>query len=63
MNKILLNKVIDEVKQEKCPEHGKCASFQVADDVIIIGDYCCSDFYKVITERIQEEIDKQTLLF
>lgn len=60
MNKIFLNKVIDRVKSEKCPEHNKSASFQVADGVIVIGDYCCSEFYKIITERIQEEIDKQT---
>jgi len=63
MNKEFLNKVIDKVKVEKCRKHDKVASFQVADGVVIIGDYCCSDFYKSLTERIQEEIDKQTFLF
>ena len=63
MNKVFLNKVIDKVKFEKCPKHDKVASFQVADGVVIIGDYCCSAFYKFLTERIQEEIDKQTYLF
>jgi hypothetical protein len=63
MNKIFLKKVIENVQNEKCSEHKKSATFEVDNDIIVVGDYCCSTFYEILTKRIQEEYDKQIFLF
>lgn len=57
MNKIFLEKIIKKVQDEKCPIHNQTASFEVHEDAIIIGNFCCSDFYKKLATRIQEEMD------
>jgi hypothetical protein len=57
MNQILLKKIIEKVHDEKCPIHKEIAAFEIYERGIVIKNFCCSDFYKILTTRIQEEMD------
>ena len=62
MNKLVLKKVIEKIENEKCPAHDQRASFKVFEGGIVMGDYCCATFYKTLTKRIEEELNRQMLL-
>ncbi len=59
MNQTLNKKVIAKIENEVCPRHGKSAKFECKGDVISIGEYCCSDFYDLLLEKIQTERNNQ----
>lgn len=63
MDKHLIEKIINKVKDEKCPVHQKASSFEIYDGAVIVKNYCCSDFYKHLQKRIQEEMDASIKLF
>ena len=63
MKQIILEKIIKEVQNEKCPIHNKVAHFEVDSNVVLIKEFCCSDFYKDITARIKKEMDSTSLSF
>ena len=57
MDQILLEKIVEKVKDKKCPIHNEIASFEIYKGGIVIKNFCCSDFYKNLTTRIQKELD------
>ena len=57
MNQILIEKIVKKVHNEKCLIHNETASFEIYEGAIVIKNFCCSDFYKILTTRIQEEMD------
>ena len=63
MEKSKIEKIVNKLKDEKCTVHQKIASFEVHDGGVIIKDYCCSDFYKKLQSRFQEELDNSVKLF
>lgn len=63
MDKYLLEKIINKVKDEKCSKHQKASSFEIYDGGVIVKECCCSDFYKHLQNRIQEEMDSSNKLF
>jgi hypothetical protein len=60
MNKITIDRIIVKLRLEVCPIHGKSAKFFAKNGVIVISEYCCSDFYQHLTMVTQDEIDKLT---
>ncbi len=53
MNKTLNKKLIEKFKYKVCPIHGKAARLETKNNIIVIGDFCCSEFYAIrkVTRR------------
>lgn len=59
MNKKFLNRVIKQIEEEKCPNHGEHATFKIQGQVIVIGNTCCQEFYDLISKKIEEQINQE----
>lgn len=60
MNQIATNKIIKELEKEVCQTHGKSANFNGKNGVIVPSNYCCTEFLNHLTNRVQEEIIRQS---
>lgn len=63
MNERFLKTIIRKVQDEQCPTHGEKATFKISGQIIVISDTCCSNFYQVISEKIQNCFDQAMLKF
>lgn len=63
MEKYKIERIVHKIEDEKCSVHQKTASFEVHDGGVIIKEFCCSDFYKYLQKRFQEELDSSIKLY
>lgn len=63
MNQIVVFKIIEKLKLEKCPIHEESVELRGLNNTIVVDKCCCKEFYNYIGQRIQKELEKLSLEF